>query len=510
MSLTTPSPNAESASPSWWVASTDTTGFPLLTSDLETDVVVLGAGIAGITTAYALAREGRQVVLLEAGRVAEGVSGYTTAKVSVGHNLIYADLAQRFDEQTARLYAQSQSAALEWLCTTAADLDCELERRPSVVYTEIEEDRSAIEEEVAAATAAGLRASLVTETDLPYPVVAGVRLEDQAQFHPRRYLLALVEAFRGLGGEVFEQTRATDVEGTVVVTPRARVTANEVVVATHYPFLDRGLLFARLAQYRDVVVSFAIPEASAPEVMAISNGSEEGGTHSVRTAPYRDGERLLIVTGGQFKSGTTSEVETQYDELAGWARSRFPVGELLHRWSTQDASSVDRLPYIGTLPNSGDHVWVATGFSAWGMTGGTMAGLLLTDLIQGRESQWAQMYDPSRKDVRPSASTFLKENKDVAVELVKGQFRYDVATADELSAGEAGIFSGADGLTAGYRDDSGALHCVSARCTHLGCTVRFNDAERSWDCPCHGSRFGIDGVVLHGPAVDPLAPHAPS
>ena len=476
---------------SWWMASAAGEPYPQLTDLVETDVVVLGAGIAGITTAYALAAAGREVVLVDAGRVAAGVTGYTSAKVTVGHNLVYADLEQRFDADVARTYAQSQSAALEWLCATAEreGIDCELERLPMLVYTEVGDERSKIEDEVRAATAAGLRASLVTDTGLPYDVVAAVRLEDQAQFHPRKYLLGLVERFVALGGRVFEQTRALDVDGgepCIVRTDAAEIRAREVVVATHYPFLDRGLLFARLAQYRDAVVAYPISaDADLPE-MAISTGSEDGGTHSMRTTPYRDGQRLLVVTGGQYKSGVEGDVESMYEDLAAWTEERFDVGDQAYRWSTQDASSVDRLPYIGRLPNSGEHVWVATGFSAWGMTGGTLAGMLLADLVQGRDNPWAEVYDPSRKDLRASASKLAKENVEVAKELVKGQFRAEIDGPDDLAPGEAGIYRHGVGLAAAYRDDAGSVHAVSARCTHLGCTVRFNDAERSWDCPCHG------------------------
>ncbi len=239
-------------------------------------------------------------------------------------------------------------------------------------------------------------------------------------------------------------------------------------------------------------------------MMAISTGAEEGGTHSVRSAPYRDGERLLIVTGGQYKTGTTEDIESRYATLAAWAQERFGVGEPAFRWSTQDASSADRLPYVGHLPHGGDHVWVATGFGGWGMTGGTMAGLLLADLIEDRRSEWAELYDPRRADVRASVKKLAKENYEVSKEFVLGSFRSDVTAASDLAPGEAGIVHDMTGRVAVFRDEDGRVHAVSARCTHLGCTVRFNDAERSWDCPCHGSRFGLDGEVLAGPAVDPL------
>jgi Rieske Fe-S protein len=227
----------------------------------------------------------------------------------------------------------------------------------------------------------------------------------------------------------------------------------------------------------------------------------------VRSAPY-DGGRLLIVTGGQYKTGSKEATQEQYDDLSGWTRDRFGATDIEHEWSTQDTSSVDRLPYIGKLANSGDHVWVATGFSAWGMTNGTLSGLVLADLIQGRPNPYADIYDPARASLRPSMPKLAKENLEVAKHLVAGMFRSDISSAEELAPGEAGIYR--DGLkrTAAYRDDTGTAHVVSARCTHLGCTVAWNGAEKSWDCPCHGSRFDYTGKVLEGPAVEPLEPRS--
>jgi glycine/D-amino acid oxidase-like deaminating enzyme/nitrite reductase/ring-hydroxylating ferredoxin subunit len=497
---------------SWWSASASKTEFPGL-DGARTSVAVLGGGIAGLTTAYLLAREGRAVTVVEAGHVAAGVSGYTTAKVSVQHNLVYADLAKRHGNEAAKAYAESQSMALRWIreTLTAEGIGCELEERTSLVYTETDEDVDQVTAEVDAARQAGLDMQRVDTSSLPWSIRAGASLAGQAQFHPRKYLLALVERIIDAGGRIAEQTRALDVvrgdDGPVVVTDRGELACEEVVVATHYPFLDRGLLFARLAPYRDVVVAAAIDEGADPGVIAISTGSETGGTHSVRTAPYRDGKRLLIVTGGQYKTGTQEDVESAYDELGAWTQQRFPGAEIVYSWSTQDTSSVDRLPMIGALPHSDDHIWVATGFSAWGMTNGTLAGLILADLLQERRNAYADLYDPRRSTPRASASKLVNENLDVARELVGGMLRPDLSGMDELGPGEAGVFMTRHGRTAAYRDDAGNLHAVSARCTHLGCTVRWNNAEKSWDCPCHGSRFDHTGHVLNGPAVDPLELH---
>jgi Rieske Fe-S protein len=266
--------------------------------------------------------------------------------------------------------------------------------------------------------------------------------------------------------------------------------------------LDRGLMFARLEPHRDVVVAGLLPEGSDLTGMYIST---ETATHSVRVAPHPDG-RLLIVGGEPWKTGKEEDIQARYDKLAAWTTETFGVDDIRYRWSTQDNKSVDGVPFIGRFHPGTEHVFVAAGFRGWGMTNGAVSGLLLADLITGVESPWAELYDPNRIKPLASVKDFAKLQVDAVKGLVVETFTPpEVDSVDEIKPGDGAIAKLNGDKTAVFRDESGALHCVSARCTHLGCIVAFNNAEKSWDCPCHGSRFDPDGAVLQGPANAPLA-----
>jgi glycine/D-amino acid oxidase-like deaminating enzyme/nitrite reductase/ring-hydroxylating ferredoxin subunit len=496
---------------SYWLASdaADSSGEPDGTP-ADVDVAVLGGGIAGITTAYLLKQAGHTVALVEARRLLTGVTGHTTAKLTAQHGMIYDDLARRFGPETANAYAASQSAALDWIRTESQRLgvDCELSTRPSYVYTEDPERRDALRREAGAAATAGLPATYVEELDLPYPVAGAVRVDGQAQFHPVRWLRALAGRIPGDGSYILEGVRALDVdagEPCVVSTDRGPLRTRDVVVATHFPILDRGFFFARMAPTRDLVVAGRLPADRAPEGMYLDADSR----HSVRTTPLADGGVLLIVGGEHHRPGTESDSDRRHHALAEWAIERFDLPTIEYRWSAQDNTTVDRLPYIGRYQRRARHLWVAAGFGQWGMTNGTLAGRILCDLIGGAESEWAHLYDPARLTVRQSAVAFIHDNATVAE-----HFLVDRAKAlasrnpDALAPGEAGLYTIGGRLAAVRRDPDGTLTALSGRCTHLGCVVAFNPDEDSWDCPCHGSRFGLDGSVLEGPATQPLAPLA--
>ncbi|WP_053205556.1 FAD-dependent oxidoreductase [Jiangella muralis] len=496
---------------SYWLNST---GDPPLAPSppVNADVVVLGAGIAGITTAYLLKQAGLTVTVIEAGdRLAAGVTGHTTAKVTSQHGAIYSSLTSRFGQDTARAYGAGQQLAIDWIETEAAAIgaDADWSRRDSYAYAERPSSVEGLRREAGAAADAGLPASFTTETGLPFDVAGAVRFTNQAQFHPRKWLLELATRIPGDGGTIVTGIRAlglTEGDPCVVVTTAGPVRARHVVVATHYPIFDRGLYFARLEPRRDLVVA-GYPAAAGPDGMYISTEDR----HSVRTAPAGDGRSLLLAGGEPHRVGARTSVARHYDALRTWARERLSLDEPAYRWLAHDLTTVDALPYVGGFHRRTRNVWVATGFGHWGMTNGTLAGTLLRDLITGVENPLAGVLDPQRLTVRQSATEFVKANAYVATRFVGDRVDALAARrgAESVPAGRGRIVTDGPRAIAAYRDDDGALHCVSARCTHLGCLVVFNDAERTWDCPCHASRFDTDGRVLAGPAVRPLSPADP-
>ena len=472
---------------------------PRLERDLEAEVVVIGGGIVGITTALLLQEAGVETVLLEANRLACGVSGFTTAKVSSQHGLIYDRLRSRFGPGAAAGYGAANEAALAWMAERVRrdGIDCDWRRRPSYAY--VTDDRATAEREAEAAAEAGLPATFVESTGLPYPVAGAVRFDDQAEFHVRKYLLALAEGLT----DVYERSHAVDVdddERCAVKTPGGRVTADRVVVATHYPFLDRSLAFARVHPQRSYALLCRIA-GEPPPGMYISGDSP---TRSVRAVPV-DGEELLLVGGEGHRTGEGGDTEERYAALERFAREHWDVRSLEYRWSSQDNTTIDTLPYVGPITPRNDRILMATGFAKWGMTGGTAAAHILAAALQGSKSAWADLFDPNRLNLRAAAARFVEENAKAGLHMVGDRLtKRGSRPIEDLAPGEGDIVSLAGEKVAGHRRDDGSLVAVSPVCTHLGCQVNWNRAERSWDCPCHGSRFSPEGDVLQGPAVHRL------
>ncbi|MFL6242880.1 MAG: FAD-dependent oxidoreductase [Acidimicrobiia bacterium] len=489
--------------PSPWVTDTDAVHFPPLANDARVDVVIVGAGITGLTLARMLVEADAKVLMLDSGPICAGATGYTTAKVTALHRLVYRELSDRHGVERARAYAAANQSAVRTVAelANADNIECDLSPAAAVTYTERDEIVADIEAEAEACGRVGIPVELTTGTELPYPVKAAVRLDDQLHFHPRRYCVGLARRIESMGGGVHEDTRAMQVttgsSGVSVTTPRGTVNAEFAVLATHLPFLDRGGFFARAHPYRSYALSMRLRQ-DVPEAMYIS---AEDPTRSLRPAPAG----RLIVGGEGHKTGKDPDTRQRYAALEAWARSRFDVEEIEQRWSAQDYMTVDGLPYVGRLRRNEERVLVATGFRKWGMTNGTAAAQMLADAILGRDNAWQYAFDATRLAPRPSLVSFVRENVDVARRFLGDRFaRPRAGTEDTLAADQAGIVDYENRRTACYRDPEGSIHAVSPTCTHLGCEVTFNTAERTWDCPCHGSRFDIDGRVLEGPAVNNL------
>jgi glycine/D-amino acid oxidase-like deaminating enzyme/nitrite reductase/ring-hydroxylating ferredoxin subunit len=474
---------------------------PPLQHDAELGVAVLGAGITGVTAAYLLAKEGVSVGLFDAGRIGHGVSGHSTAKVTSQHRLALSEISRAHGAEAARVYVQANEAGVAQIAGLAQELgiECDLRRKPALVWAPSQDDVRDLEQEAAASLAAGLAVTLTADTDLPWDVPYALRLDDQAEFHPVKYLVGLAGAAREAGAEVFQRSRAvgvSDGDPSVVRFENGRsVRARHVIVATHIPFLDRGGYFARTHPER----SYAIAMETAgpvPQGMYISSP----GNHSVRAHPD-GGEELLLVGGEGHKVGQADEAE-RLARLEEWARRRFDVREVRSRWSSQDNISIDGLPYVGPLAPFSKHVLTATGFRKWGFSNGAAAAQMLVDRIADRPNPWAEVFDSKRLGNTGALATFAKENANVGGYFVGGRLKR--GSLGTLEPGEGEVVRDGVGQTAVSRGTDGELRAVSARCTHLGCIVAWNGAERSWDCPCHGSRFAPDGSVLQGPAVSPL------
>lgn len=489
---------------SFWIDSTPTTAYPTFSNGISVDVAIIGAGIVGLTAANRLKKAGKTVAVIESGHVAAGVSGHTTAKVTSLHQLVYADLIEQLGASKARLYGESNQAAIEHVATLVEmeQIDCDFSRQSAYTFAEPDSEIDQIKAEVDAALKLGLPASFVQETSLPFAIAGAVKFDNQAQFHVRKYLLHLAQTIPGDGSHLLEHTRVLKVEEDPcqVITEQGVIHARDVIVATNLPILDQGLFFAKTHPKRSYIVGAKIDPAKAAEGMFIGSGK---GAHSIRTTPH-DGGLLLLVGGEGHKVGTVTDTESCYQKLETYVRDRFGIDTLAYRWSTQDMVSFDRLPYIGNLTAFSKHIYVATGFSLWGMSKGTMSGLLLSDLILGKENPYAELYDATRATpfLKPD---LIKNGMDVAARWVGDRFKNLQSSAlAEVSKGEGKLLTIDGDKIAAYRDEQGTVHAVSAVCPHLACIVSWNNAETSWDCACHGSRFSCDGKVLHGPSVKDL------
>ncbi len=493
---------------SYWQASCEKLPeFPALQNNRETEAAVIGGGITGITTAYLLAKAGLKVILIEAGRLLKGTTGHTTAKITAQHDLIYDELIQREGKEKAALYYRANSDALSFIQSTIKqhNIECGFEQQDSIIYTNTDNGLSLLEKEHSAYNTLGISSSYQESIPLPLPSMGAIAMHGQAQFHPLRYLSTLVKEFVNAGGEIVEHTTAVDIEhGTavkVITRDGHHVSCRNIVSCAHFPFHDGGgFYFARMHADRSYVLGIKSAEPYSGGMYL----SADEPKRSIRSVQTDSGDRLVLLGGQSHKTGQGICTINHYEELQRFAEQHFSPKEIAYRWSAQDLVTADKIPFIGPLTNAASRVFVATGYRKWGMTTGTAAALLLRDLLTDMKNPFAELYSPSRSVSWHTVKTLATDNVDVAKHLLSGKLEMVYKKPEELNKDEGAAVTLHGRRAGAYRDQEGQLHLVDTTCTHMGCEVEWNDGERSWNCPCHGSRFSFEGEVLEGPAKQPL------
>lgn len=498
---------------SLWMSVDMPTAAPL-DKDTVTEVCIIGGGIAGLTTAYRLLQEGKSVVVLESGTLGSGMTPLTTAHLSHVMDRGLSTIERLHGEQGARSAVQSHTAAIEWIEKTAAEesIACDFERVDGYLFAASDGSAHQIEEEWKIARRIGQTNVTRYDSGAPLPFFTGpyLRFTRQAQFHPMKYLLGLAQAIQQKGGRLFTNSHVTEVDAKSRCIVKTRngwqVSADAVVVTTNTPINNTVTLHTKQAPYTTYVIGARISAGSVPKALYWDT---EDPYHYVRvhTAMVDGREQDILIVGGEdHKTGQAEDGERRYAALETWMRERFPMTkDLLFSWAGQVMESIDGLAYIGRNPGDSPNVYVATGDSGMGMTHGTIAGLLVSDLMMDRPSPWASLYDPSRQPIK-AAGTFLAESLNVAAQYGDWLTPGDVASERDIPIDGGAILRNGLHKIAAYRDREGVLHQCSAVCPHLSCIVAWNPSQKTWDCPCHGSRFDRFGKVLNGPATSDLSP----
>lgn len=456
-----------------------------LNKNLDTDVLIIGAGIAGILTGYVLKEAGIESVIIEAGEICSGNTGRTTAKITLQHELIYNKLIKEYGEEKARQYALANEKAIEKYreIIKKYNIQCEFEEMPNYLYTV--DKVSDLEKEFEAEKKLGIDAELVDKIELPVSVKKALRVNNQAQFNPLMFLKEISEELT-----IYENTRAVEIKENIVTTDKYIISAKAIVVATHYPIMNfPGYYFMRMHQERSYVIALE----NAQDLNGMYIGIDEAGYS------FRKYKNLLLLGGGSHRSGD-NEVGGKYDELREVARRLYPNAQEKYHWSAQDCMPSDDIPFIGQYSIDTPNLYVATGFKKWGMTTAMVSAMIITDMIKGRKNEYAEIFSPRRFDISDSMKNIVKDGVESVKGLTAEIFHIPDAELKDVKKGHGGIIEYNGSKVGVYKDREGNCYMVSTRCPHLGCEVKWNPDELTWDCPCHGSRFDYKGNWIESPA----------
>lgn len=473
---------------SLWSLETDIKNRKSLDKNIKTDVAIVGAGLAGILTAYFLKQNGIDCVILEADRIAGGQTKNTTAKITLQHGIKYSSLIENFGFEKAMQYKEANSRAIEEYFKIAEEnnIDCMLERLPAYLYTLASNDM--LEKEFEAAKKVGIESEIVTETSLPFDVRCALRFDDQAQFDPLKFIDAISKDI-----EIYENTRVISAEENRLFTEKYTIEANKIVITSHFPFINSpGYYFIRMHQERSYILALE----NAAKLDGMYFGIDDDGLS------FRNSGKYLLIGGGNHRTGENPK-GGKYKILRDAALEYYPDSREAAYWSAQDCMPLDGVPYIGNYSSAAPDLYVATGFQKWGMTSSMVSAMILSDMIAGKENPY-EIFSPQRFNFSAAAKSLADETVHSFKGLSAGIFSLPDETTADLQKGHGGIVEYNGEKVGVYKDADGKIYTVPAKCPHLGCELSWNPDEFTWDCPCHGSRFDYYGKLISGPSVKDL------
>ena len=500
---------------SYWIDSVTSIEFETLNQNSDTDVLTIGGGIAGLSTAYCLAKTGKKITLVEDGFIGSGETGRTTAHLTCALDDRYFLIEDVYGKEGSHLAAASHSKAIDWIEETVNTLgiDCNFKRVNGYLFLHPSDKMENLQKEFEATKRAGLATEWLDHiTGISSESGPCIRFPNQAQFHIMKYISGLANAIINLGGKIYTKTKAIDIDDAGAICNGFKVSAQHVVVATNSPVNNIVAMHTKQFPFRTYVIAAKIPKGAIEPALWWDTGNQDSKWytapyHYVRTEQYNDEFDLLISGGEDHKTGQADDEnipeEQRYDQLIHWTKQHFPMmTEIVYKWSGQVLEPLDYMAFIGKNPGN-KNVYIITGDSGNGMTHGTIGGILISDIIMGKENEWEKIYSPKRLPLKVPGK-YLKEMAGMTAQYADYFIKADIHETDELQPGEGAVLSKGLKRLAVYKDESNELYAFSAVCPHLGCVLQWNADEKSFDCPCHGSRFTKEGKLINGPAISDL------